>query len=586
MTKQLCPLIFSAVALASAALAAPAAKPEDKVVELPPLTIEETVTTPWWFASVGEAEILSRLPEEVTRQLIRRQYRLHALLQLLIPSSLQVRRELPRLYVFYNAQNQPAVNRDMVAQIEAQEKAAGTTEDATGKLHVGFMPNFRFWDEDSLGIFFVVDPNAQDREDISLSAGYVRYLMTARAPAAPGWFIEGVMTLYNNAELSVPPLKSPLDIMAATQLLEAPRNDRDEFTLQPLDASAFAATGPRGTYAPLPPLAALLGTAGAPGATPEQLRATAALFVRWALDPGRKSPRRGQLEEQPRVDGVPARTVALWKYTERASRQHVDEAWFQDCFGLDYAAATQVLQAYLPAAARDTLVLRAAQPVKVPDYVLREATPLEVSQVRGEITRLEIDYVRELLPSLVEPYLAQARRTLRRAYDLGERAPRLLASMGLCEVDARDDAAALPFLRAAADGGVRRAMAWYHLARIEFDQLTARKAGVAPKREELKDILAHLGTAREQSPALLEVYELYAKIWTAAELPLTRNATTLFYAGVQQFPQRPRMLYAVAALFTQHGRHEEAAPLVARGLALATTPAQHERFKRLLPAAP
>ena len=42
-------------------------------------------------------------------------------------------------------------------------------------------------------------------------------------------------------------------------------------------------------------------------------------------------------------------------------------------------------------------------------------------------------------PELAPKYLEQARRTLRRAYDRGERDPRLLAVLGLCECDAGNE---------------------------------------------------------------------------------------------------------------------------------------------------
>ena len=41
---------------------------------------------------------------------------------------------------------------------------------------------------------------------------------------------------------------------------------------------------------------------------------------------------------------------------------------------------------------------------------------------------------------LTPKYLEQARRTLKRGYDRDERDPRLLAVLGLCEIDAGNDA--------------------------------------------------------------------------------------------------------------------------------------------------
>lgn len=558
----------------------------ERVVELPPFAVEENVTTPWRYTELPGVEVLSRCPDEMTNQLIRRQHRLHELLTLLIPRRLQIKRDQPRLYVFYNAENQPGVNRDMVNKIEQQERDAqetGKMKAAPG-LHVGFMPNFRFWDEDSLGIFFVVDSVAPDHDDITLSAGYVRYLMESRAPALAPWFVEGMMLIFDQAELSVPPLQTALDIMASASSMTAPRTERDVVNIRPLLRESFGAGASkgkketRGLAAALPSIETVFN--GPADATQIDLwRAQAALFIRWAMDPGRAKPKNGQLPEQTRTDGVPDRTLALWKFVERPGA--VDEDWFKECFGLDYAAATEALRNYLPSALADDITLRAAQPVKVPAYTLNDATPLQVSRVRGELARLEIDYVRELFPALLDSYVAQARRILRRAYDLGEQDPRLLASLGLCEVDARDDAAALPFLRAAVLGKVNRPQAYSELARIEWERLIAAHPDRKPTREELTGVLTILGSAREQSPPLPEVYELYARIWIQAELPLSKNIVTLLNSSLGLFPNRVRLIQNIAVLMGMHGRNEEAAALINRGLALTRDPAQRAKLEQL-----
>ncbi|MEZ5414698.1 MAG: hypothetical protein R3F03_10335 [Opitutaceae bacterium] len=566
--------------------------PAEQIVELPPFAVEENAAKPWRYAAVADAEIVSRCPDDLTVQLIRRQYRLHELLTLLLPRELQIKRSQPRYYVFYNAENQTAVNRDIVAKIETHE----ANLQSSGKmkvgpdLQVGLLPNFRFWDDESLAIFFVIDPTLQDRDEFTLSAGYIRYLMESRAPAPPDWFVEGLLGLYDHAELSVPPLRSALDIMAASQNINAPKTERDVIRVRPLAPALFGLAAVPDKKAPplaLAPIAEVLGDrTGAFSIA--QIKATATLFMRWAYDPGRKNAKGAQLPEQPRADGIAARTRALWRLAERAANEPMTEALLQECLGLDYAAVDAALRAYAASALNDEFTLRAPQPVKVPAFELRDATPLESSRVRGELARLEIDYVREVYPALVDDYVGQARRILRRAHDLGETDARLLASIGLCEVDARNDAAAHPFLSAATQGGVVRARAWYELARIEFEQWLAAHPGQKPSREALAAVLAQLGTARTQLPPMPEVYELYARIWTVAELPLGQNMLTLLNNGLRLFPNRVRLLHQVAVLMARHGRVEEARGLTERALILVRSPElrrQLEALQKSLPPA-
>jgi len=53
----------------------------------------------------------------------------------------------------------------------------------------------------------------------------------------------------------------------------------------------------------------------------------------------------------------------------------------------------------------------------LPDFEVERATSNEIARLRGEWERLAIGHVQRRLPRVREPYIAQARRTLRRAYD-------------------------------------------------------------------------------------------------------------------------------------------------------------------------
>src|SRR5206468_969806 len=115
-------------------------------------------------------------------------------------------------------------------------------------------------------------------------------------------------------------------------------------------------------------------------------------------------------------------------------------------------------------------------------------------------------------------YLEQARRTLKRAYDRDERDPGLLAVMGLCEVDAGNDAGAREYFESAAAIGPIRARANYELGRLRFADFRANPGGANGllSVKQMAEVLKPLFAARAQNPPLPEVYELIADAWARA----------------------------------------------------------------------
>ncbi|MCF7686829.1 MAG: hypothetical protein K9M98_09650 [Cephaloticoccus sp.] len=427
----------------------------------------------------------------------------------------------------------------------------------------------------------MINPNSNEREGITLAAGYVRYILESRTPALPRWFIEGIMELYGTVRFTEPPLKAGFESGGVVDNpANAPNTFRSEVTVDPVFWTSDAATRrmkkdnmAKLKLLPLGDLFAEQLIEARPAEQQQLWRAQASLFIRWALDPVKASP-----------DGAGVRAQALWNFLQRSADGPVTEALFQDCFGQGYAAAEATLREYLPRALRNSYSLRTAQPIKPPKFTLRNATPLEVSRVKGELTRLEIGYVRARYPGITASYIEQARRTLRMAYDTGEREPRLLAALGLCECDALDDSAALPFLQAATAAKVLRPRAYYEQARIEFNQLIAAKGETKPTVKELGNVLQLLATARQQSPAQVEVYELYAKVGVRGAMPLSKVMDDILNEGLRLFPRNFRLIMAVSILHALHGRIDETKELIARGYAVTANPGEREKLDRLLAA--
>lgn len=606
----------------------------DAVIELPPYVVEEKgeKSPAWRYASVTGLEVISRCSDDVTRQWIDRQHRLHELLALILPREFQGRSDVPTHYILFSEDATPEAAREMVTAIRAHEtrqnafrtKArssevvveglpnGGSTPVSGDGASVRFLPNFRFWDQDSRAIFFVMNEAVYDPAGITLTPGYVRSLIESRRPALPAWFGEGLVTLYETIRLPVAPVMAPLARPtmsdSAYQLKYRP-DQYDIATFKPFVwvtpqeteqmIRAYAAQAERGAAGlpdgfPFLPLTTLFSAR--PALTDEAARTLwrfeAALFINWALNPSRHllpAADGSDPLDDPKFNGP----QALWKFLTHASAGPVTEANFKECFGFGYAEAEGRLLRYLPLAAMTRTLPNGMQggyqlalptPPAPLAVELREATPAEVGRIKGRLDRLEIAYVRELYaayPDLVAKYVTQARHTLRRAYDRGSRDPLLLAELGLCEIETGTDAAALPFLEAAVAAKIVRPRVYYELARIRYATIRAKNAGEKLSPAEAGDVLQPLTTALRQAPALPEIYELIAEVWLRSAGGLSAAQLAVLDTGVRLFPHTSRLVVATAILHDLHGNRERARALVNQGLSSATAPADRDRLQRL-----
>jgi hypothetical protein len=536
---------------------------EETTIALPPFLVEEAAQPlPWRYAEVGGCEVLSTCPDRLTRELVANHLRLHALLGELVPPALQWRTSERPLLIFVDSAHQPPTSPEVVAQLVLSAVEPPVADDAPaaddGRLRrrpkpprYTFLPNLRLWDRDGQALFAIVREREFDPGRVALSPEYVTYVLRHRIPALPPWFVSGVLTLFSTA-----------------------RFGDDALTLERLDWPAESGVallrgGAGANRAPLPLAQFFAGDlpAGDP-AGEERLalwQAQAALFVRWGVG-GRGAPRREAWE----------------KFVARAAVEPVTEALVRECFGLDFAAVEKALAACLPAAMNDPLELRPARR-RPPEFSLRPAGEAEIARLKGDWERLEIGYVKARFPALAPKYVEQARRTLRRAYDRGSRDPRLLAVMGLCEVDAGSDGTARVWLEAAAGAPALRPRAAYELARLRFAAARAPGDGAPPvlAPEQVAAVLAPLAVARAGLPPLPEVFELLAAVRAAAAAAPTREQLAELEAGVRLFPRRPGLAAGTAELALRHGFVDTARWVIALGLTLAPDPATRARFEAL-----
>lgn len=553
--------------LGASACLAPAAE-EKPVVALPPFIVEEaTKGPPWRYGETPGYEVLSRCGDAVTRRVIESHHILHQLLAHLLPESLQVKLSVPRALILYDEELQPAASQEVIAKLLRTEPAGA--DDAAPPLPGGrgmrlgpsapaarryqFLPNLRLWDRDGMAIFMIVRRGDFDTDRLSLTPDYVAFLVKSRLPALPPWFGHGFLGVYRDIQyggdrLTLEPLQwiSPLHTAALKKdpKLAPPVRPLAEFfrtELPPADA--------HGTYTPI-----------------EAWRAQAMLFVRWGLDP---------------AGG--ARRIAFLKFAERSAVEGNGEALFRECLGLGFAEAEAQLTAFLPTAVRRTVQFRPERLEQPPPIILRDASDGQIARLKGDWERLEIPYVRTLSPDLVPKYLEQARRTLKRAYDRGDRDPRLLAVLGLCEVDAGNEAGAREYLEAAAAIGPIRPRANYELARLRFAEFRAAPAAEGGRLSvaQAAEVLRPLFAARAAPPPQPEVYELIGEVWAGVASTPTRNHLAVLDEGVRFFPRRTGLVLRAAELLLTHGHREDAAAMLEVAARVASDASERERVARL-----
>jgi len=404
--------------------AAPAAGGPNAIVELPPLEVEVRVTGhPWSYAESSGFEVLSRCSDSITKEFLEAQNRASQLFKLIVPETLQFRVSAPTIIVLSNRSSTPAASQELLASSLAADRPPAH-EDLRGlrlppASTVRFMPNLRLADVDAFAVYAIIDETTFDADHLELAREHAYFLLTQRTPPLPGWFVTGVLGLFDTLHFEPGGLAFSPANWTSPEEAERLRTD---------------ASAPR----TLIPLVDFFGTRPS-GTTPETAEldrvwyAQATLFVRWALDP---------------KNGV--RRDALWNFVNRSAGMTPTEDLFRACFGWGYAEMRDRLSDYLPSALKNSFRLRPEQKISFAPPKIREASPAEIGRLKGEWERLEAVEVRNFHPQFASRYVDQAERTLQSIYTRGERDPRFLAVKGLFECDQGRDSEARPLLEAAA----------------------------------------------------------------------------------------------------------------------------------------
>lgn len=516
------------------------------------MLVEESISSaPWYYVDAGGTEVLSRCSAATTRSLVETWLDKMQLVRALVPEEFLPRMDVPEVFVLYAQDGQQTVGEEI--QRELRESAERRQHaDASGRSKVVIGSSMRLRDRDMHASIAYIDEALFDPAGMSISPNHVSYLLGRRVPELPEWLVSGIERTWHRIDFVTAPITfNPLAWINAEESDALARDPTRPRAVLP--ARELFATGELRTAADRHPRRVAVRAA------------TEELFVRWALVSG------------------PQTRAALWKLAAAAAEAPLTDELFESIFGFDYSELRDRLSDYLPDAVAETVQIDPGRQPPLPRIKVERATANQIARLRGEWERLAIGYVQRRMPEVREPYVAQARRTLRRAFDAGDRDPRLLATLGLCEVDAGNDAGAREFLEPATATGVVRPRAYHELARIRFAELRrGAPEGALFSFTELAPIIHPLQRALQQAPPLPEAYVLLAEAWARCRSAPTEVEFAEMTAGAQLFVRRPAVVTAIAEALSRHGRNAEATAMLemnAGNAASAALPAAIGRLR-------
>ncbi|MFO1449887.1 MAG: hypothetical protein U1F61_17140 [Opitutaceae bacterium] len=531
---------------------------EGPVIDLPPLMVEGSATPlRWRYVELPGLEVLSVCSDSTTREFLRRYYRQHHLLTWLIPQKYQGRSSVPDAYILFNEDIHRANSNEIVSDMVNRETDRKETTESAEKERarasretprIRFLPNMRLLDVDSTCVFVIVRESEEDSLTFSFTLDRVGQLLQQRLPSLPAWLIVGIAGIYTQSNLREDILRIDPATWLNRQESEAfGRDEQRPRALLPIEDMLTWRPGRKMTDA---------------GDMDRLWRTQCTLFVRWAM-----------------IADDSARRDALWTFVDRLEKEPLTEALFEECFKLGYSDMRDALSDYLPDAVGEQRTIGEASPDRPPPIPLRDATPAEVARLRGDWERMEITFVRKKFPDLVSKYVDQARATLRKAYDKGERDPRMMAVMGLMEVDADNRVGAIPYLEAAALARVVRPRVYFELGFTRFAAITSQKPNPAEARltpEEVEQVLNPLWTAHRQWPPLAMVYTLMAEVWMKSDVRLGHEELQVLADAVGHFPYVSQLVLRAAHLHAVNGYVPDAIRLLEFGEDSTDDPASRE----------
>jgi hypothetical protein len=553
--------------------AANAAPGVGEPVMMPPFMVEEQKGDgiEWSYGSNSDIRVLSGCGDDETTEFLRRAVAQRDELRWFIPGEFLLQECIaPTLIIF------PESHKHLMDQTVEQELTKTAT--ATPRQFKP-MKDLRLSDPDSSDIFIVFDGAARSAlwlrggDQVSmisyqtpvLSPSYVRFLLEARAPALPDWYVSGCVSLYETMDF-----KATGDSAASTfetgRLGTAGVTFEAEPWLADEDATALR-RHPDGAR-PLIPMRELFA-ARYPSAKSDEYRrvweAQAELFVRWALSG--------------RIDGGQDR---LRRFVEGASTQRTTEEFFYSCFGMDYADALEALSDYLPFAVGKPLYVAPDSAPRLSTLELHAATAGEVRRVKAEWSRRVLWAIKEDNPEAFPLFSGKVRDSLEGAFSRGERDPDFLASLSLYRIQYGNPKDGIRLLEQFPGAAATRPVAQLELAQQHLLEALASPAGAkgALSDEQTSRLLREIFPSPRASP-IESAYALAARVCDHLGREPTTAERAILVEGARLFPRDPELVVQAAAWELRSGQVQDAVKLIEFGLWESADPSARKKLVAL-----
>jgi hypothetical protein len=543
-------------------------------LQMPPFLVEEQKGDgiEWSYGSSADIRVLSGCGAGETAAFLRQAIDQRDELRKFIPGEFLLHESLPPTLVIFPRSQKQAMDR--VVETELTKGAAASSR------HFAPMNDLRLSDPDSSDIFIVFDDNAsstqiwlRDGDRVSsmsnqtpvLSPSYVRFLLQARAPALPDWYVSGCVGLYETMDF-----KPAGDPGAGTYDTGRLGTTAVGFEPEPWlsDTAAPALRRHPDGARPLIPMRELLA-ARYPFAKSDEYRrvweAQAELFVRWALSG--------------RVDGGQER---LRRLVEGASTQRTTEEFFYACFGIDYADALDALSDYLPYAVGKPLRVPADAGLRAAPPELHAATAAEVRRVKSEWSRRVLWAIKEDNPGAFPLFAGKVRDSLEGAFARGERDPDFVASLALFRIMYGKPDDGIRLLEQFPAAAATRPVAQLVLAQQHLQVALANPSGAKGKlgEEQASRLLREIIPPAPASP-LESAYALAARVCEHLGRDPTPSERAILVDGARLFPRNADLVVQAAAWELRAGEVRDAESLVEFGLWESADPAARRNLVAL-----
>jgi tetratricopeptide (TPR) repeat protein len=518
-----------------------ASSADDKVTVMEPVFVEASSADPWDYFSVPGFEVISHCPDSFNETYARALQLATAARLAVLPANFWGELPTPMKIILYNRrpERKEGFSRGSPIDLNWVSGDGGSVGSGTVvhsyPVTVGDGDTYincgNYWDVRTDSDDFTVDPDSEIR-------------IGTRVPKLPAWFVagmEGQYGLYPNCIIRSTAFSTAVVLPSALWISTA-----ETLAIQQEARDKHKDARDRRRRATLS--LSLLFSGAVPPDERDLGNSEGALLVRWGLF--------GSEYRQ-----------AFLRFVDAASREPVTEDLFRKSFGFGYDEALARLDAYLPKAVTDPIVVSFTAPAEKPLHV-REASSVEIARIVGDWGRLEGRTIGMENLQYQQECMEQAERLFARIYRRGNSDPLFLATFGLYELQVGDDVRAREALEAATRAGVLRPRAYVELARLKLDDaLPSVEEGIGDLgTADYEEVTGLLTTARVQMPSLLATYDVLARALEHAPAKPDGEHLRPMEEAMALFPRNAALAYKLANLYERLGMRDEAAAVINRAL--------------------